>query len=66
MNKFIGHSQVVSTNNYNTLKITVTITQNKVLNVLLASRCLVTSLIWLTLQLLNCLLNSLTYTLVCV
>jgi hypothetical protein len=30
MNRFIGYSQVAITNNYNILKITVTIAQNKV------------------------------------
>jgi hypothetical protein len=41
MNGFIRHSQVVTTNNYNTLKITVTSIQNKVFNVC----CLVMNLI---------------------
>jgi hypothetical protein len=34
MNRFIEHSHVVTTNNYNTLKITVTVT-HKVFNVCL-------------------------------
>jgi hypothetical protein len=40
MNRFIELSQVASTNNYNTLKITVTVTENKVINVCLLSRFL--------------------------
>jgi hypothetical protein len=35
MDRFIGHSQVVTTKNYSNLKITVTTTQNKVFNVCL-------------------------------
>jgi hypothetical protein len=50
MTIFIEHLQVVSTNNYNTLRITVTITQNKNLQSLFATRCLVTNLMWLTLH----------------
>jgi hypothetical protein len=49
MNRFIAHLQVVTINNYNTLKITLTISHK-----LMSSKtCLVTNLIWLTLQLLN-------------
>jgi hypothetical protein len=43
MNKFIGHSQVITTNNYHSLKTTVT--AFKVY--------LVKNLIWLTLQLIE-------------
>jgi hypothetical protein len=64
MNRFIGHSQAITTNtnNYNILKITATITH---IQRLLASRCLATksylvNTSQLNSQLLKCLLNSLT------
>jgi hypothetical protein len=47
MNRFIGHSQIVTTNNYNTLKITVTITHKIKSSESAASRCLVTNIIWI-------------------
>jgi hypothetical protein len=50
VNRFIGHSQVVSINNYNTPTITVTIAHKITSSTLLASRCLVTNLIALTLH----------------
>jgi hypothetical protein len=59
VNRFTGYSQIVTTNNYNTLKITITIT-HKVFNVCFLSRLLIKNLSWLKLQLLSCLLNSLT------
>jgi hypothetical protein len=55
MNRFTEHSQVVTINKHNILKITVTITRKiKVFNFYLLSWCLI------TLQLLSCRLNSLT------
>jgi hypothetical protein len=60
MNRFIGHSQVVTTNNYTTLRFCNYNILNKIFNVCLLTLCLVMNLIWLPLQLLNCLLNSLT------
>jgi hypothetical protein len=47
VNRFIGHSQVVTTNNYNTLKITLTITQKIKRSTSACSRCLVTIRIWI-------------------
>jgi hypothetical protein len=51
MNRCVGHSQVLTANNYNTLRITVTITHKiKTSTSLLGNKS-----IWLTLQLLICL-----------
>jgi hypothetical protein len=72
VNRFIEHSQTVTTNNYNsltglhTLKITVTTAHKRKSSMsAFASRCLVTNLSWFNTsqpntQLLNCHLNSLT------
>jgi hypothetical protein len=65
MNRFIEHSQVVTTNNYNTLKITETII-NKIKYLtsacwsLLSNESYLVNTSQLNTELLNCLLNSLT------
>jgi hypothetical protein len=50
MNRFIGHSQVVTTKLSHSRDYCNCDTQNKVFNVCLLSRCLTTNLTWLTLN----------------
>jgi hypothetical protein len=64
MNRFIGHSQVVTTNNYNNLKITVTLAHKmkysmSVCYSLLGNESYRINILLMNTQLLNCLLNPL-------